>query len=757
MKRPYRSVLEDSVRGHVPDDLDLFPRISAQLEMRDRSRTLRARPAIVVAAALVALGLLSGVVYALGRSLGYIPGVGIVEQTVGLRVLAEPVSVERDGITLTVTQALISSEKTIVTFQVEGIPESALARDPREGETPPPTCGPSDNLILPDGSLLSPTSAQGEGWQLGYRFRETYDPLPDDVNQVTLGVSCLLGTSPGKAPENWRILLAFIPAPPDITVLPVVEVTASPSPTLAAGTQSTGTPAASAITIERTIELDDGYVLIGSFHAITTGDGIVTSPYATFLRITDSDGNEVRYENTVDIDLPRGDEHTLPWAYEIRGKDLNWPLTITVDSMNATLKDVQASFEFDTGPTPQPGQQWTLDQDLQLGGYVVRALTASRTPTGYAFAFQSEGGITGLGVDIRSADEYVSPAGGGGGGGGNGSLGASVAYAGQIPEGKLTVVISNVMIRVPGPWSILWEPEGAARQPASSPSLGSTPCVTDEVWAQVKASVAAQIPSDLLGRFIIFGPGPDGPTFGVNLLDLASHGRKFLGEGSWPIVSPDGKKVVYTAGDGLEIHDLDSGVRRALPGTDPTDFRMVWSPDGNRIVFVRSSTNQIMRINADGSDQQQVRDNSAVYHLLVGWADATHLLITEPGPDGVYFQSLDLENGSSQNLFAMSSNKADAVVSSDGQWIAFTNSLGGMSGNGLYISHLDGSERRMVAALDGRALYFPIWSPDDRWLILSLPDPDDPVDQMAQTLVELASCRVIPLPDLGGDVYSWGR
>ncbi len=48
------------------------------------------------------LALLSGVAYAIGRSLGYIPGTGIVEQGAPIRVLAEPVSLTRDGITLTI-------------------------------------------------------------------------------------------------------------------------------------------------------------------------------------------------------------------------------------------------------------------------------------------------------------------------------------------------------------------------------------------------------------------------------------------------------------------------------------------------------------------------------------------------------------------------------------------------------------------------------------------------------------------------------
>jgi Tol biopolymer transport system component len=209
--------------------------------------------------------------------------------------------------------------------------------------------------------------------------------------------------------------------------------------------------------------------------------------------------------------------------------------------------------------------------------------------------------------------------------------------------------------------------------------------------------------------------------------------------------------------NGLGLHNLVSGTSQPLPNTDPTDYRMVWSPDGNRIAFIRSGTDKILAIHLDGSEPQQVRDNSAVYHALVGWADNTHLLITEPGPEGVVIQSLDLADGSTENLFSISSNKADTVVSPDARWIAFTDSLGGMLGNGLYVSRLDGAERRMVAALDGRALYFPIWSPDSRWLILGLPDADDAADQTAQALVELETCRIVPLPDLGGEVVSWGR
>ena len=127
MNRSYREILDAAARPHVPDDIILFPRIAAKLERKTFMQTLRARPALAILIVMIALSLLSGVVYAIGRSLGYIPGVGIVEQGTPIRVLAEPVSVERDGITLTITEAVLSADKTVVVYTIENVPWDAIS------------------------------------------------------------------------------------------------------------------------------------------------------------------------------------------------------------------------------------------------------------------------------------------------------------------------------------------------------------------------------------------------------------------------------------------------------------------------------------------------------------------------------------------------------------------------------------------------------------------------------------------------------
>lgn len=749
-------LLDAAARQHIPDDVDLRPRIAARLEGRTVLQALRARPIVAIVVALVSLALLSGAAYAIGRALGYISGIGLVEPGAGLRVLAAPVVIERDGITLTVTQGMVTSEQTVLVFRVEHIPESALARDVAEGETPPPVCSPSDQLRLADGRRLASDSSEGGGWGLGFAFRETFGPLPADVNEATLLVSCLLGTTPGSAPENWEIPLVFLPAPADLTILPVLEITSSPvvTPGIPAGV--TPTPAPSPILIERTIDLEDGTILIGSFHSIPTSNGLLTSPHVWSMRVTDAHGDGVPYDYAYDIDLPAGDGRTSSWAYKIIGRDHAWPLTLSIDTLLASLPDAQARFELDTGPLPQAGQEWTLNQDLTIGGYALRVLLATRTQDGYAFTFQGDPAIAGVGIGIQGMSPYVSPA-GGGGGGGDGLLSASVAYSGAVPEGRLTVIVRDLTLLIRGPWSIQWQPEGAGSRSTSTAAPGAAACLTDASWEQARVSVPAALPGDLTGYLLILGTGAHGSAPGVYRVTLPEGTRTYLGDGSSPAASPDGAKVAFTTEDGLVVLDLATGHKQVLSGTDSTVYRTMWSTDGKRLAYLQSSTDQVMMAGADGTGLRAVRDNSAVYHLLAGWADEGHLILTEPDLQGVMIQSRALGDGSARDLFPISSNKADLVVSPDGQRIAFTTSLGGMLGNGLYVSRLDGAERRLVAALQGRALYLPLWSPNAQWLILSLPDPADPVDGMAQVLLEWDTCTLIRLPALGGDVYSWGK
>ena len=141
--------LEAIARRGVPENTNLWPELSAKLERKSPMTTLRTRPLMASLIALLILLVLSGVAYALGHALGYLPGFGLVEQGAQIRVLKEPVSLTREGVTLTVKSAVITSEKSDIYYFVSGVPHSAYP----EGEAVNGCIG-SPYLRLPDGTKM---------------------------------------------------------------------------------------------------------------------------------------------------------------------------------------------------------------------------------------------------------------------------------------------------------------------------------------------------------------------------------------------------------------------------------------------------------------------------------------------------------------------------------------------------------------------------------------------------------------------------
>ena len=83
------------------------------------------------------------------RLLGYVPGVGLVDTSTPIRVLVEPVEQTRDGITLTVTSATLTADRTQLEYRIFGVPRSAYPKDERVIG-----CTSRNYLVLPDGTKL---------------------------------------------------------------------------------------------------------------------------------------------------------------------------------------------------------------------------------------------------------------------------------------------------------------------------------------------------------------------------------------------------------------------------------------------------------------------------------------------------------------------------------------------------------------------------------------------------------------------------
>ncbi|NOH02712.1 MAG: DUF4179 domain-containing protein [Chloroflexi bacterium] len=406
--------------------------------------------ALLVLAASIAFALSSPeVVNALRRLFGYIPGMGVIDQSAPLRVLAEPVSQTRDGITITVKEAVISSDKTIVKFALDGIPSDKLSPINEV------VCPQRPTLRLPDGTLLKLTGGEGNVLAPTYEMRLVYEPIPADIHDATLLIPCIERAASGVLPEDWELPLHFVSAPPDMAVMSVMEVTPAPA-------SETGTAENNPLRITKVIDLGDSYILTGEFQAPPPSGQSDSGVYG--LRITDGNGQEVRFEGfPQDIGMPTPTSPTAEtWSVKFN-KDFVPPvhITYTKQYILADPSPETVEFEFDTGENPHEGQIWQLNKEFLLAGRTFTLVSVGALPDSYEFNFAStDNSIYRVDVVIDGHPPDIM-----GGGMDAGMVGASGSWsvsAGpyrELPKGKLKVILSHPwFIGEIKNWTIDWQP-----------------------------------------------------------------------------------------------------------------------------------------------------------------------------------------------------------------------------------------------------------------------------------------------------------
>jgi hypothetical protein len=742
-----KKALENIARRGVPENTNLMPRIAAQLERKSPMTTLRTRPFAVVLIALFILLTLSGVAYALGKALGYIPGVGIVDQSSPLRVLAEPVSQTRDGITVTVSDAVLSADRTIVVVKFENVPVDKV---PNQEDNP--DCYPAPAFQLPVGDPLQPLSSQGNDWGAGSEYHYTYAAVPADVNDITLFIGCVPGdVSPRVLPENWELPLHFVPAPPDMTALPVIEYVPSPVPTNVSGEDQ--------IAITKVIDLGDSYILVGKFPLLTNSLGYFTPGMRMLL---DGNGNILPWKMPQDSVLPPPDPNaqvtTEDWAVQV-DKGFVSPLTIKItrSSSYPTANDAPLEYEFDAGENPKIGDEWQVNQKFDAGGHPftllsIRAEADTDNPGlyGYRFNFKPlDNDITNLYIDINGVQfmSYTL-------GGTSDGVYYFVSYP-ELPKGKLKVSFS-LEINDPQEWTLQWTPDASSSN-IVTPTEAPQACLTDDSW-QAALSNPAPIPSNLTGKLIAYGrtvedgkdPNPD--NTGMFTINLDGSNKQILGQGMSPALSPDGTRAVYFGSDGLYLVDLASSATSHIPNTVVDDYFPRWSPDGKQIAFFHSLDSDLYIINPDGSGLRRAFQGIDA-EQLVGWtSDSRGLYYFVNTQTGAELRLVDIE---SQNVTSLFENDGYTFldVSPDGSKIAFVSHP-----NNLYISNVDGTDRELLGFMGNLFVSPPIvWSPDGKWLIVNirkLSDPDIAGFPIPHALVSVTDCQIIPIP-WSGEVYSW--
>ena len=462
MKPTPRERLDAAAGTRIPANVNLYPRIAAQLERKTFMQTLRAKPALMILFVLLALVVLSGAAYAIGRSLGYIPGVGIVQTDAPVLVLAESVRLYENGITLQITKLTADRAQTLLEYRISGRPFPP--------DSNPSLCSQPPALQTSNGDLFLPVDSTPYQ-EFSGSMRLLFPPLPLDTREVILLPPC----------DISPLTLYLIPSPDGLihpaTELPVTFQADSPPGLLPTATPEaaasnalpvnfppipTAVPNGSGLYLEKVVELESSYLLIGNF--TNAGDlpgqflsGETTIPYD--FRVQDANGEALRFSFLTDLMSPSPWSGVVSWAIEIY-KPIQPPITITLPAIRLSGED-SFTFAIEAGESPQPGQVWAIEQTAQMGGidfWVEKITLESR---GYQVEFHSTQPLSRQDVfcDFSSSSYdspeirerfYEKP--------------ESITYRqmrtfrGAPPAGRLEFEITCMVEKMFGPWLLRWSP-----------------------------------------------------------------------------------------------------------------------------------------------------------------------------------------------------------------------------------------------------------------------------------------------------------
>jgi hypothetical protein len=345
------------------------------------------KPAWAIALVLTLVVLIvsaPNIVAAFGRVFGYVPGTGLVETTNGLRMLAEPASVTRDGVTVTVTQALVYDDHVELAYEVNGVQPSYGNQPDMCGSYHPDNNFWSDgdaDLRLPDGTLIRRDYAGKYQSENQYAMKPIYAvKIPPDVTELTMVLKCLPFTKLGAVPENWEVPFELVTIPAGTVVgEPVIEVAPTvvrpvSQPSLVPSTLPS--PLVT-MTLKRIVPLDSGIIVYFSLD-MENKDPSLISVMPVNAYVLDALGQKTRLVGSFPW---QPFEHRAGSEFEFftQTKPADVPLTIVVEKTVAyyaplytdppQAKVEEMSFIFDAGQTPQHGQTWNFEHDFDIAGY----------------------------------------------------------------------------------------------------------------------------------------------------------------------------------------------------------------------------------------------------------------------------------------------------------------------------------------------------------------------------------------------------
>ena len=320
------------------------------------------------------------------KLLGYVDGFGIVNTEGSLRTIGYPASLTRGDITVTVYDAMFTTEKTELRYSVTGLNNSDYAHTANQEE-----CREPEKIRLPDGTTQSIQS-----------------PIPDAVDSIELILTCIPGTIIGQIPGDWTIPVVISPGQDTIKVYPLEEH--APTAMEAYVPASALSKAEVYIEVGRVVKTDDGFILIGTEVTRRPAGWTVIR---TNLSITDANSQAVKFKYpdsaTSGSDLVYGIDRS-PWAIQFNAQGVAFPIKISTESkaFEPISGDEKAKITVDVGQNPQVGDVIEVKQTVAFAGDIVQLNKITVYQDGYGFDLSLGNQISNLNVSLENCKGFGS-------------------------------------------------------------------------------------------------------------------------------------------------------------------------------------------------------------------------------------------------------------------------------------------------------------------------------------------------------------
>ena len=187
-----------------------------------------------------------------------------------------------------------------------------------------------------------------------------------------------------------------------------------------------------------------------------------------------------------------------------------------------------------------------------------------------------------------------------------------------------------------------------------------------------------------------------------------------------PRVSPDGKKIAVGTFDAksrnqdIWIYDIERGIKTRFTFDLAVEFDVVWSPDGNQIVFDsdRKGQNDIYRKSSSGASNEELLYESDKDKIPEGWSrDGKFISLTVNGGSTTRgdIWILPLTGDREPFIFLQTQfNELHGQFSPDGRWLAYTSDESGR--NEIYVRPFPDPGGKWQISIAGGTL--PRWGHD---------------------------------------------